>query len=88
MAKKKNKKEEKPRIVEIRAYGNTKEEIEEFTRREWEARKEIMERGHDPEFWKEVYEEFFREPFPYPEEKDMKKIDEIFKKKYHEVFGE
>jgi len=54
-------------------YGETKEEIEEFTRKEWEALMELRRRGHDPEFWKEVYDEFFGEPFPYLEEKDVKK---------------
>lgn len=58
--------------------GETKEEIEELTRKEWEALMELRRRGHDPEFWKEVYDEFFGEPFPYPEEKDVKKIKENY----------
>jgi len=71
--KKKDKKEEEPEVYRIKPYGETKEEIEEFTRKEWEALMELRRRGHDPEFWKEVYDEFFGEPFPYPEEKDVKK---------------
>jgi len=67
--KKKDKKEEKPIVYDSPIYGRTKEEIEEFTRKEYEALMEIRKRGHEPEFWKESYEKFFGEP--------------LYKERYH-----
>ena len=46
-----------------------------------------MHRNWDnPEYWKKVYENFWQEPFPYPEETDVMKIRKILRKKFEEVF--
>jgi hypothetical protein len=46
-----------------------------------------MHRNWDnPEYWKKVYENFWQEPFPHPEETDVMKIRKILRKKFEEVF--
>jgi hypothetical protein len=46
-----------------------------------------MHRNWDnPEYWKKLYERRFGEPFPYPDETDAKKVQEILEKRLEEEY--
>ncbi|MDT7880364.1 MAG: hypothetical protein RQ990_05880 [Candidatus Hydrothermia bacterium] len=79
------KREKKPKIYRIKLYDTLEEELKSI-REEAKIKEEMHRNWDNPEYWKKVYENFWQEPFPYPEETDVMKIRKILRKKFEEVF--
>jgi hypothetical protein len=79
------KREKKPKIYRIKLYDTLEEELKAI-REEAKIKEEMHRNWDNPEYWKKVYENFWQEPFPYPEETDVMKIRKILRKKFEEVF--
>ena len=79
------KREKKPKIYRIKLYDTLEEELKSI-REEAKIKEEMHRNWDNPEYWKKIYENFWQEPFPYPEETDIMKIRKILRKKFEEVF--
>ncbi len=79
------KREKKPKIYRIKLYDTLEEELKSI-REEAKIKEEMHRNWDNPEYWKKVYENFWQEPFPHPEETDVMKIRKILRKKFEEVF--
>jgi len=79
------KREKKPKIYRIKLYDTLEEELKAI-REEAKIKEEMHRNWDNPEYWKKVYENFWQEPFPHPEETDVMKIRKILRKKFEEVF--
>jgi hypothetical protein len=79
------KREKKPKIYRIKLYDTLEEELKSI-REEAKTKEEIHRNWDNPEYWKKVYENFWQEPFPHPEETDVMKIRKILREKFEEVF--
>ena len=79
------KREKKPKIYRIKLYYTLEEELKAI-REEAKIKEEMHRNWDNPEYWKKVYENFWQEPFPHPEETDVMKIRKILRKKFEEVF--
>ena len=80
------KREKKPKVVRLHLYNNDLEAELKSIREEAKTKEEIHRNWDNPEYWKEVYERRFGQPFPYPEETDVMKIRKILREKFEEVF--
>jgi hypothetical protein len=79
------KREKKPKIYRIKLYDTLEEELKAI-REEAKIKEEMHRNWDNPEYWKKVYENFWQEPFPHPEETDVMKIRKILREKFEEVF--
>jgi hypothetical protein len=79
------KREKKPKIYRIKLYDTLEEELKSI-REEAKIKEEMHRNWDNPEYWKKVYENFWQEPFPHPEETDVMKTRKILRKKFEEVF--
>jgi len=79
------KREKKPKIYRIKLYDTLEEELKSI-REEAKIKEEMHRNWDNPDYWKKVYENFWQEPFPYPDETDVMKIRKILRKKFEEVF--
>jgi hypothetical protein len=79
------KREKKPKIYRIKLYDTLEEELKAI-REEAKIKEEMHRNWDNPEYWKKIYENFWQEPFPHPEETDVMKIRKILRKKFEEVF--
>jgi hypothetical protein len=80
------KREKKPKVVRLHLYNNDLEAELKSIREEAKTKEEIHRNWDNPEYWKEVYERRFGEPFPYPDETDAEKVREIFGEKLEEEY--
>jgi hypothetical protein len=80
------KREKNPKVVKFHLYGNDLEAELKSIREEAKIKEEMHRNWDNPEYWKKVYENFWQEPFPHPEETDVMKIRKILRKKFEEVF--
>ena len=73
------KREKKPKIYRIKLYDTLEEELKSI-REEAKIKEEMHRNWDNPEYWKKIYERRIGEPFPYPDETDAKKVQEILEK--------
>ncbi len=79
------KREKKPKIYRIKLYDTLEEELKAI-REEAKIKEEMHRNWDNPEYWKKVYERSIGEPFPYPDETDAKKVQEILEKRLEEEY--
>jgi signal recognition particle subunit SEC65 len=79
------KREKKPKIYRIKLYDTLEEELKSI-REEAKIKEEMHRNWDNPEYWKKVYERSIGEPFPYPDETDAKKVQEILEKRLEEEY--
>jgi signal recognition particle subunit SEC65 len=80
------KREKKPKVVKFHLYGNDLEAELKSIREEAKIKEEMHRNWDNPEYWKKVYERSIGEPFPYPDETDAKKVQEILEKRLEEEY--
>ena len=78
-------KEKKPKVYRIKLYDTLEEELKAI-REEAKIKEEMHRNWDNPEYWKKVYERSIGEPFPYPDETDAKKVQEILEKRLEEEY--
>jgi len=79
------KREKKPKIYRIKLYDTLEEELKAI-REEAKIKEEMHRNWDNPEYWKKVYERSIGEPFPYPDETDAEKVQEILEKRLEEEY--
>jgi hypothetical protein len=79
------KREKKPKIYRIKLYDTLEEELKSI-REEAKIKEEMHRNWDNPEYWKKLYERRFGEPFPYPDETDAEKVQEILEKRLEEEY--
>ena len=80
------KREKKPKVVRLHLYNNDLEAELKSIREEAKIKEEMHRNWDNPDYWKDIYERRFGEPFPYPDETDVMKIRKILREKFEEVF--
>jgi hypothetical protein len=80
------KREKKPKVVKFHLYGNDLEAELRCIREEAKIKEEMHRNWDNPEYWKKIYERSIGEPFPYPDETDAKKVQEILEKRLEEEY--
>jgi signal recognition particle subunit SEC65 len=79
------KREKKPKVYRIKLYDTLEEELKAI-REEAKIKEEMHRNWDNPEYWKKVYERSIGEPFPYPDETDAKKVQEVLEKRLEEKY--